>query len=247
MKILPFIASATVSLLASSVTAQNLQVGNIANGAVAEGRAIVNPSNDCNKAPSVTSCWNCFQSLLSDCDRKNPEGDRRQACYQGANHYYAWCLSKVPSSSSATNDNNNRLREYDVRSGMKYEMLVPAGTSSEDVVIFVSYWDGAENKQAELSSNDYFVFETFEENMFLIVILDTNIDLSQSASIGILSAVKGDNGNIVDGFAVSANVVDSFDLNQDGVFDMADRMEAFHQHAEGNITLEQMMRIINSK
>lgn len=247
MKILPIVASASLAFLSSSVTAQDLvrsAVGTPTNDTTQSGCALPRPV-------TISSCWSCLQTLLADCDKNNPDTQRRIACYDAANNFFTWCLSRIPASNSATRGGVNRANdgslEYDVRTGIQYEMFVPAGTTAADIAVFIRFFDGNENQNIQLQSTDFFVFEeTDTENMFLIVVLDTGFNFSESNSIGIVSTVTSKTGNVLSGFAFAANIVDSYDLNNDGRFDQLDLIDAWQHLSEGTLDFSHVIRLQNA-
>tara|TARA_B100000614_G_scaffold258752_1_gene281781 strand:- start:51737 stop:52474 length:738 start_codon:yes stop_codon:yes gene_type:complete len=215
-------------------------------GSVQAGCALPNPI-------TVAACWECFQDLLDDCDDDNPNDDRRQACYDGANNFFTWCLGRVPAATpnsprrTGLNPDLNLHESFDIRGDMQYEMFVPAGTEADDIAVFIRYFDGNESRQVRLDETEFFVFDqTGVEDFFFFIVIDTNLDVSASSSVGVITGIESDSGTIDYAFALSADVIDSFDINGDGVFDNFDRIEAMTQFSRGELDHAALTRILHA-
>tara|TARA_B100001778_G_scaffold330827_2_gene334040 strand:+ start:2774 stop:3508 length:735 start_codon:yes stop_codon:yes gene_type:complete len=239
--ILPLIVA---SAMASPVLGQSFTVTGMSSAnSVEAGCQMSNP-------PTVGNCWDCFQELLADCDDNNPEGTRRQACYEAANNFFTWCLGRVGNNRSidlgraSLNYELNGDKSFDVRTDMQYEMFIPAGTDIEDISVFIRYFNGTDTRQIQLDPTEFFIFDqTGVDDLFLIV-LDTDLDVGMSNSVGIVTGVQNDAGEIDYGFAFGASVVDSFDIDGNGVFDNADRIAAMGLFSQGKMDHATLTRII---
>ncbi len=212
--------------------------------------------------PTVEACWNCFQSLLVDCDKNNPEGDRRQACYEAANHFFTWCLGRVaqdrPDGRAITQSmelNNNKV--WDIRSDFTYEVIVPAGTRPDDINIFLRTIVHNKPQQVRLEPDDYWVFnETGQNDLYVIVIDTSRINLFSNKVVGIVTAVgqdsdqEGGSRSAVEpryGFAMAVPVVDPYDINKDGVFTVSDKTAAMELYSRHDIDYSLVTRILDAE
>jgi len=240
MKIFALIAIGLMSASALGQNATHSGSYTSSSDAVDGGCRIPNP-------PAVGDCWECFQDLLEDCDSGNPEGARRQACYEAANNFFTWCLGRVSDryrqARLGANTEINREREYDVHDGLEFEMFIPSGTQIEDIVLSVRYFDGEQNKQTRLMDSEFFVFDETGIDDMVVIFVDTNIDFSASNSVGVVAGIEQNNA-ISYAFAFGADVVDSFDVNNDGRFDKLDRTTAMLMYSRGEIDHALLTRIL---
>lgn len=226
-------------------------------GLCVQGQAAVAASEPCALPvpPTVQSCWNCFQSLLSDCDDQNPEGERRQASYEGANTFLNWCLGEVgdPEFGTGTTDstlnfNLNKGTDWDVRSNLEIEMRVASITTDEHPAVYVRLQNGEHAGSMRLRQVQYWVAREMHGNdpMMRIIIDTSSIDIEGNSSVGIVVALEHE-GSFQNGFAFVADVEDSFDLNRDGVFDFNDRFDAMSRYAAGELDHTTAVRIITAR
>lgn len=228
-----------VSLMAISASAgPRASATGTANGGMAGCSNLPN-------VPSVSNCWDCFQNLLADCDENNPTEARRQACYAAANNFFTWCLSRVPGARPVRPQpaGPRGIDSVDIRSQYQFELSVPEGTSIDDIRIFVRHTDNGENVQTRF--DDFWVFNTGESDMVLIILDTDSLPLSNDDAIGIVAAVQS--GNLISfAHARYLPIVDSFDINGDGRFDALDRIDAMTHFQSGDIDQMELNRILSA-
>jgi len=204
---------------------------------------------------TVEGCWTCFQSLLTDCDAENPEGERRQACYEGANSFLNWCLGEVGDPQLQTGNNDSALNfemnkgtDWDIRSNLEIEVHVPSITTNESLAVHVRLQEGENAGSIRLDDDQYWVLREMHGNdPVMRVIVDTSsVDIADNSSVGIVVALEHQ-GAVQNGFAFVAGVEDSFDLNGDGAFTQDDRVEAVSRYLGGEMGYDRFMRIITTR
>lgn len=194
--------------------------------------------------PKVYQCWGCFQELLSSCDEENQTDERRQACYQAANTFFTWCLGRTTAPGTPrpkpehdrSNYDLNKDRTFDVRTQPELAFNSVRGLTPDDILVRLRLEDGFEILDAD---NMWL----FEDKGSYIVVLDRSVADLSYRSIGVDVQIMK-NGILIDGFAVAVPVVDSFDLNHDGMFNEFDKVEAMTLFGAGELPMEQMLRIV---
>lgn len=195
-------------------------------------RAVKEEDNPCLKSPpTVQTCWDCFQKLLADCDKQNPEGDRRRACYTGANNYFTFCLGRttVPGQRRAGVESSLPTgTTFDMSSGMVYQLTTDQCIPYDSIKVYLRLMVNGEPVQIEAPS-----FIVNEGKTTTVAVLPMNV--SGNRWVGVVTAFLS-RGQIVAGFADSVPVVDALDLNGDSVVDILDLMEASNRVTRGAMT-----------
>lgn len=203
-------------------------------------RAVKEEDNPCLKSPpTVQTCWDCFQKLLADCDKQNPEGDRRRACYTGANNYFTFCLGRttVPGQRrSGTESSLPTGTTFDTQTGMVYQLATDQGIAYDTIKVYLRLMVNGEPVQIEAPS-----FTVIEGKTTAVAVLPMNVGTNRWVGV-VTTFLSG--GQIVAGFADSVPVVDPLDLNSDGAVDFNDLMEASNRVTSGAMTAADFNRYI---
>lgn len=177
-------------------------------------------ANPCTVTPqTVDTCWRCFQNLLADCDRANPEGIRRQACYAGANNFFTFCLGRThPGHAGSTvpivpvGDMN-----WNTEDGTVYTISTNGTVAFDSIKVYIRFSVNGEPVQREIQS----VNIPQKDGTVVISVPAMGLDVGDNGTVGIVTTLVS-NQAIVAARADSIAVVDGFDFNHDGVLDQED-------------------------
>lgn len=192
---------------------------------------------------TTAHCWRCFRSLLSECSGLSTPQER-QACMDAANTFYEWCLNQVPPVVADPQPHpgvGNHL--LDVRSDFVINMDLDGDRFVTDVRIMVLdslTWDWVEIEA------EFLAVAGGDEGPMLyeIVIPAGAADLDGRPPLNVhVELLEGD--ETVFATAFRPEFTDSFDLNNDGVFDERDRIKAMELYVDHVISLDEMIQIIS--
>lgn len=202
------------------------------------------PKNACSNLanpPTVGSCWDCFQSLLTDCDKANHSADRRKACYEGANNFFTWCLGRIPAAAHAIvtpRPSNNMIRGQ----GFSYNITFSIEVDPSNVDVYVRDQNNNEVRQQEVKS---FVFKNADGSLS-IFFDNNNLGLDDDKTIGIVTVVRNAATRNVDvAYAEVVNIIIPYDLNNDGVVDTFDYVEAWELYSRNEMTFEDFIEFLD--
>jgi len=206
--------------------------------AIAEDKA--NPCSNLSNPPKVGQCWDCFQSLLADCDKQNPEGTRRSACYTGANNFFTWCLGRV---GNVANPRQPRSQGMNMERGMgfTYDIAFTAPVDPNLVVVYVRDMENGEPRQQQVNA---FVFAN-DDGSLSVFFDNNNLGLEDDKVVGIVTAVRNVNGGTAAAYADAYNIITPGDLDGDGVFDALDLSKAWDSYATGEMSYEQFIEYLS--
>lgn len=192
-----------------------------------------NPCANLGNPPTVGQCWDCFQSLLADCDKQNDEAARRNACYTGANNFFNWCLGRV---GGAANPRGPRGQAPAIERGMGvvYDLAFVVPVDPANVSVYVRDIDGGQVRMQEVKS---FVFKNGDGSVS-VFFDDMNLGLEDDKVIGVVTAVKDLQGNIVGAYAEAFDLVTPGDLNGDDQVDGSDIVVAWEKYGNGDMSYE---------
>jgi hypothetical protein len=189
------------------------------------------PCANLGSPPTVNSCWSCFQSLLSDCDRNNPEGVRRKSCYDASNTFFVWCLNRVaPVNPNPRTPKKVTYNPLTIGQDYFYSIEFDERIVADSVNVFIR------NNGVQEAIVPFVIFD----GNVLVVSFDTN-DIKNS--IGIVTTISN-NGVIEFAHAISVGV--DTDLNSDGIVDTGDIVEAINQYVNGLISYDKLISVIQS-
>lgn len=213
-------------------------------GQVAQRAAIsddkANPCSNLGKAPGVSQCWDCFQSLLADCDRQNPEGTRRTACYTGANNFFTWCLGRAGAVANP-HQHSSEGTSMERGAGFTYEIAFAAPVNPDLVEVYVRDMENGQPRQQRVDA-----FVSANDDGSLIVFFDNNnLGLEDDKVVGIVTAVRGVNGGYDAAFAYAVNVVTPGDLDGNGTVDAFDLSKAWDEYSAGDMSYDDFVRFVN--
>jgi len=230
-------ASLSVVLLAATLCATAL--GQVAQrAAIAEDKA--NPCSQLGNPPTVGQCWDCFQSLLADCDKQNPEGNRRKSCYDGANNFFTWCLGRV---GNPANPRQPRGQGMNMERGMgfTYDIAFTAPVDPNLVVVYVRDMENGEPRQQQVNA---FVFAN-NDGSLSVFFDNNNLGLEDDKVVGVVTAVRNVNGGYDAAYADAYDIITPGDLDGDGVVDAFDLSKAWDSYAAGEMSYEQFIEFLN--
>lgn len=146
------------------------------------------------------------------------------------------------------NAETNKDTAWDVRSGFEIEMRVASITTEEHPAVYVRLQKGEHAGSMRLNEDQYRVLREMHGNdPVMRIIVDTStVDIGDNLSVGIVVALEY-KGEVQNAFAFVARAADSFDLNGDGVFDFADRIEAMNRYTAGEFDRASAVRIITAR
>lgn len=81
-----------------------------------------------------SDCWQCFKSLLVDCESIG-EAEQRRACYAGANSFLSWCLNKRTRDSDGTETLHSEFQLWPVGKVFASPCVPPKGADRVEVWI----------------------------------------------------------------------------------------------------------------
>lgn len=190
-----------------------------------------NSCNNLGNPPTVSSCWDCFQSLLADCDKQNPQGERRDACYKGANNFYVWCLGRIsPEPKSSTVSASNTV-EYP--EPFSFSIQLDKATNSDDLRVYVRSTDGTNYNQTLVKS---YVFSTSDSSFDILV------DYMQVDDTILGFTVTDSEHTFAHAFAVQQ--VLRGDIDGDGQITDIDHVMLAEKFAQGKISFEEYLRLV---
>ena len=173
--------------------------------------------------PTVTSCWDCFQSLLADCDRKNPNGERRDACYTGANNFYTWCLCRISAPKQNAYLTTPALLE--TPGSYAFHASFEHPVDANNIQVFVRTFDG---ETSEMIEAKIYTFAT-DANSY-----DVLVDTSSFATNVVGMVVRIESQQFARAFAVTSVLRGDFD--RDGALTEQDIVLLWEHYANGEIS-----------
>lgn len=187
----------------------------------------VNPCESVATTPTISNCWDCFQSLLTSCDKNNQDAARRAACYKSANDFFTWCLGRIPKVQPVNQVPQANLQTWNLQDGLIVDYSVPLNST---IHVYVRDEFGTQ-------SEAQFVSVTNPDTTVTIFIGQPGgLFLTTNSSAGIVVTAVDKDGNMLGAFASVVNVYEPLDLNNDGVIDGADQMIAVGKYADGTWT-----------
>lgn len=194
----------------------------------------VQNGNNCNNLgnpPTVSSCWDCFQSLLADCDKQNPQGERRDACYKGANNFYVWCLGRISPQPKSSTVSSTLAIQYP--EPFSFSLQLDKATRSDDIRVYVRTTDGTNYYQTLVKS---YVFSTSDSSFDILV-----------DYLGIEHTILGftvtdSEHTFANAFAVQQGI--RGDLDGDGQITDIDHVMLAEQFAQGKISFDEYLRLV---
>lgn len=226
-----------VCCLAFSASAQNANIGREA--------AAANPCSTLGPVPTVKGCWGCFQSLLDDCDGANPNAERRNACYTGANNFFTWCLGRVsPAVVPAVPVNPRRGMgdNLNLRQGFAYQLVFSSAIDATNIEVYVRDFENGKLRIQQVKS---FAF-TGEGNQVTIFFDNNNIGIEDDKTVGIITLVRNPVTQEIDAaYADAFDVSDPLDLNGDGTINLFDYTEAWNKYANGDLSFNEFIDFVS--
>jgi hypothetical protein len=201
--------------------------------------------------PTLQQCFTCWQWQLEESEGYESE-ITRQACFEGANEFYRQCLEQYWGPNSATfapppSEANDVLTTgivIDLRSITSFSLRLPDGVGDTlRARALMQYASGGEIVRVPLGVDA----TTIEGSDFAYTIeIDAparpDTDRSDVAIVVIAEGAK--DGEVQYAYAFRAPLVDPFDLNEDGAFDHADRVEAVRRFAAGELSKDRLDAIL---
>jgi len=183
--------------------------------------------------PTISQCMACFQSQLAECDRNNQDPARRQACYTGANNLLNWCLGRIPTTPPAPQPQPRPRGAMNRGEGFAFTVTFTGPIDLASIVVFVRDIDGDDFRQQEVKT----AMIRNEDGSIDIFFDDHNLGLEDDQTVGVITAVRL-NGVLVSAHAEAYQIVDPLDLNQDGVVNTFDCVEAWSRYSSGAMSYE---------
>jgi uncharacterized membrane protein len=189
------------------------------------------PCSNMPSPPTVSSCWDCFQSLLADCDRKNPQGERRDACYTGANNFYTWCLGRISAPKQNAHLTTPALLE--TPGSYAFHATFEHRIDATDIQVFVRTFDGS---TTEMTEAKIYTFAT-DTNSY-----DVLVDTSSYTTNVVGMVVRIEALQFARAFAVTS--VMRGDLDRDGSLTDLDLMLLWERYAAGEISHAEFVQLL---
>lgn len=189
--------------------------------------------DDLRNPPTVSSCWDCFQNLLSDCDKRNPQGERRDACYKGANNFYTWCLGRIsPTKTSAI---ISAPKTFDKGAGLAFRIDFTTAVDPDTIEVLVRTVD-----------NDTFDSQIAKSYTSTIsaTSIDVLVDTAQAEGTVVGFVVRLKDTTFAQAFAVEEVLPGDFD--NDGQVTDLDIAELWDQYGAGKISYEDFIEKLGS-
>ncbi len=188
------------------------------------------PLTPCDGASSPSTCWSCFQDALEDCDRRNTEASRRQACYAAANQFFVNCLAPRTSKPGVgTLRTGASIPALNTWYGSTYS-LEGRAPDFDDVWVFVRDTD----EEGAIREQEVAAFPTVLADGSIMVVAEAPPACNGDCA-GIVTAFVKD-GVVVAAVAHVVAVTDGADLTGDGVVDIEDLGAAFARWEAGEGT-----------
>lgn len=228
--LLSFLAVAVLCGTALSQVAQRAAIGE------------AGPCANLGSPPKVGGCWDCFQSLLADCDKNNGEGARREACYKGANNLLTWCLGRVGNVNVNPANPRRQGAEMQRNEGFTYDIAFTAPVDPSSVEVYVRDMDNGEPRQQQVQA---FVFKN-DDGSLSVFFDNNNLGLDDDKVVGVVTAVRNANGDIDAAYADAYSIVTPGDLDGNGSVDSLDLSKAWDSYASGEMTYEAFIEFLTS-
>ena len=227
-------------VLCSLATASFAQEANTVKGNVAPA---VNPCSTLGNPPTVGNCWDCFQSLLADCDRENNNSDRRKACYEGANNFFTWCLGRVGSPAPVAPANpRHGAKGMNLREGFSYELVFASVIDPANIEVYVRDVQNGEVRQQQVKA-----FAFANKGTSVSIFFDNNnLGIENDKTVGIVTLVRNPVTHEVDtAYADAFDVIEPLDMNGDGVINEFDYIKSWEQYSSGEIAYDDFLSYVN--
>ena len=164
------------------------------------------------------------------------------------------CLSRIPNPRPDgkhrpqihDTDEDAGAKPLDVRSPYTFVLTLEHTTGNEilDVVV-PSMVDGG-LVPVWFKDVGELVFNTSGVSSYVVTIDPQKVNFYGPISSVAVMVRDGETGVGLDAKAFTVHVVDSFDLNEDGVFDNLDRNEAMNRYSAGEMNYDEMQKIVNA-
>lgn len=199
-----------------------------------------NPCGKLTLPPTIDSCWSCFQSLLSDCDKNNNNPDRRKACYEGANNFFTWCLGRVGVPNNPRQPQGQELVMYRGE-GFAYDIAFTVAVDPNLVEVYIRDMDNGEPRQQRVNA---FVFKN-NDGSLSVFFDNNNLGLDDDNAVGIVTAIRNPNGGYDAAYADAYKIITPGDLDGDGNVDAFDLSKAWDSYASGEMSYEAFIEFLN--
>jgi hypothetical protein len=232
--------SAILLLASCSTASAQIQTTKIGSGTGVVD-ANPNPCSRLSNPPTVGQCWDCFQNLLTDCD-KNPSGDRRQACYDAANNFFVWCLGRI-TTSNLVGPTKFMTQAMDMRrnEGFSYDVVF---SSPVDTSLIEVYVRDMNNNEPRMQQVEIFVFENHDGS--INIFFDNNdLGFEDDRVVGVVTVVRNVNGHVETARADAYNLITPGDLDGNGIVDALDLAQAWDMYAAGDLNYEDFVNFLN--
>lgn len=197
---------------------------------------IVEDDSPCSigKNPTVSQCWECFQSLLADCDRKNAETARRKACYDAANSFFTWCLGRTVSSPHGVS-NITVFAPETMAMDSAFDYYITLDFEPSRIDVWIRDMKGVNIREYRVDA-----FYQKAQGGYTIHFDNTNSGIRDDAWVSVITVAVDNSGNPGAVNASTYDLINPLDLNNDGMVDIWDFNEAISQYNTGVMTLEQL-------
>jgi len=195
------------------------------------GEAAVRESPCAGTLDTVGKCWDCFQSLLTDCE-KNQTEDKRKACYEGANTFFDWCLGRVADPKARANSQWPGFQNWVVGDQLERPFIWPESADRVEAWVRVP---GQRERQPEPA------VEQQPDGSFVVVVDWPTMSLGDNGSVGlVLVWYQGDTP--VE--ALADVVLLTSDASGDGT-DQEDILRLLAHYSAGTIDTRELIRALD--
>lgn len=195
-----------------------------------------NPCSQLGSPPQVGQCWDCFQSLLSDCDKNNPSAERRQACYDGANNFLKWCFGRVGNPRKKGADGLDMQRNQ----GFSYNIFFSTPVDPNFVEVYVRDMHDGEPRMQRVNA---FVFSNTDGSLG-VFFDNNNLGLENDKVAGVVTVVRNAEGNVESAYADAYNIITPGDLDGNGSVDAFDLSQAWDSYSSGEMSYEKFVEFL---
>lgn len=196
--------------------------------------AAANPCGNLGNPPTVGGCWDCFQSLLKDCDDKNPEGNRRNSCYTGANNFFTWCLGRVGGGNPVTP--RPRSSTMNRGEGFSYQLSFENPVEPANIEVYVRDVEGGAIRSQQVNA-----FTSRNADGSISVFFDNNnLGLENDKTVGVVTIVRNPvTRNVEAAYAEAYTFAKGFYMTPFGL------MDAWNAYANGEMEFDEFISFLN--
>lgn len=185
--------------------------------------------------PTVTSCWDCFQSMLADCDAKNREAERRKACYEGANNFFVWCLGRASTPKSlSTAVPDSFIQNH----GLSLELSVSNLQETDSITVYSLTESEQKREVTQLK-----IYHLIDGNNVSVLVDDYSIPTDDDNLIGIMVVVRNADEKVVMAKSSVVRMIIDGDLNSDLQVNALDLPVLWQMFANDQVTFEEYLRL----